>query len=1147
MVELVVAGLVGITLGFVLGRVRTNRSRAARQTASPSAAPVPPSPESEDPPPGAPLTAAIDRPPDPNRGVAEIGAPSALDPLDLERLLEIAAELESNELGRFAHPADLVGTERFEAGVELLADPVLPTEQAVDYCFGANWIVGILAAEALVRRPGSESAVDRMLANIAQASQWPLFFRLRFLSARAKQPVIGAVLSAVEPWWTKEPLTVGVVDDFVAERVTAGEPLTFGDALEGRDREDLEQIEAFIRKLDAIRAKPLLEELADHRVHMLDPEFVATAGTLWSGPIPGPPVVETASVMRHLEEMLRAFGEDPRRSILLVGPSGVGKTAILRRFSREVAAAGWRCFETSAAGLMAGTRYVGDIETRVDQLRRNASPDKRVAVFLDRLGEAATAGTTEHHSVSLLDHLWPHLKAQRLFLAGEATPEALHSLERRYPGLPLVLKVVRVDAPSEHEARDLVRVTLAAARPGDSEASRDAVVQDALQLAQSYLGHRALPGSALGLIELGREHARSGEGDNPLSRSDLLAGLGELTGLPVEVLDDEQPLDVQTFHERFLQRVIGQDEAVDCLVERIAMLKAGLVDPQRPIGVFLFAGPTGTGKTEIAKTLATLLFGSPERMIRLDMSEFQTADSLPRLVGRGGPSPESGATSLVEQIRQRPFSVVLLDEFEKAHQNVWDLFLQVFDDGRLTDHGGNTADFRHAIVILTSNLGAKIKSEAGIGFTGSAGQFSETEVMRAVRETFRPELINRLDKVVVFRPLSRQVMRRILRKELEDVLSRRGFQRQEWAVEWDDSAIEFLLSKGFTPDLGARPLRRAIERHLLAPLSVTIVENRAPEGEQFLFVRSDGVDLQVEFVDPDAESEPALGPDDRAGGAFSVSAMILGPTTDEAEVAFLSQRVSDLTERVESDAWRGAKSSGLAEMNQNGFWDRDDRFEILSRVELMDRIESATGTLVSLTERLRRSSDSASLISRVAEKLYVLEEGLRDLDESRPGLAFLGVRLLPEDAAHPEAREFWTRMCAMYRKWAARRRMQWTELTPAGVSPERGLVASVEGFGSHAILAAEVGLHVLEIPQRESRFERVRVRVAVAPQPGVPNAGRDVLLVEARTALAGREAQMTGIVRRYRERPSPLVRDALKGWRTGRLDAVMDGDFDIWR
>ena len=1063
------------------------------------------------------------------------------------QLFQIADTLESTVLQSPVHPRDLLPDTQFQAAVKILVDPGAPLEQVVSYALGGNWVVGIIAAEALAQRTDSQPAVERVLANIGQAAQWPLFFRLRFISARTEQPVIGRVLAAIEPWWGQEPVSVQAIDEFVAERAEAGETLSFGTALDDLMPENIDDIETFVRRLDARRAEPLLKAISDHRAGALDRAFVKSAGSLWSEEIPGTPVFETETLRRTLEEMREALAERPPRSVLLVGEPGVGKTALRRAFSKDLFQQGWKIFETSGANLLSGTRYLGEIETQVNKLIQNACVDKRVALYVERLNELATAGRTRERPLSMLDQLWPQVESHALFMVSEASPEAYQTLQRSYPGLPVTMKVIRISPADEVATAELAQALIAHAQP-EAQDSGESVVADALQLSRHYLAHQALPGSTLGLLVLGILRAQRVDEAELIGRDHLLGALSELTGLPPEVLDEHQQLDVEGLRASFQRRVIGQDEAVNCLVERIAMLKAGLTDPNRPIGVFLFAGPTGTGKTEIAKALAELLFGSPEQMLRFDMSEFQTPDSLARLLGQSEHEHESIAPSLVQKIRQQPFSVVLLDEFEKAHANVWDIFLQVFDDGRLTDRQGNLADFRHAIIILTSNLGATISNEAGIGFVGTAGQFSSAEVMRVVNRTFRREFINRLDRVVVFRPLSREIMRGILRKELDKALSRRGFQSKAWAVEWEDSAIEFLLMKGFTPDLGARPLRRAIERYLLAPLSITIVENRAPEGEQFLFVRSDGKTLRVEFIDPDAESEtpPEVAVAEASTTPLSVAQLMLHATGAANEQAFLAARVKEIVMRLEDARWRAAKEEGLAEINGDGFWDREDRFQVLHRIELMDRIESASAALDSLAERLRQNGHSPSLTARVAEKLYVLGEGIEDLDGDRPTQGFLGVRLLREDMEHPQALEFLAHIVDMYRQWARRRRMRLTELpVQAGQGPE-GVIFSVGGFGSYAILSRESGLHVMESPIDESRFDRVRVRVVVAPQEEPPTPRRDDQIRTARELLNASENQASAVVRRYRELPSPLVRDKVAGWRTGRIDAIWAGNFDVW-
>ena len=382
----------------------------------------------------------------------------------------------------------------------------------------------------------------------------------------------------------------------------------------------------------------------------------------------------------------------------------------------------------------------------------------------------------------------------------------------------------------------------------------DATIGDAYDLAQHYIAGVAAPGRLLRLLKAAHDRATV-EGRDSIRSPDVLETLSEATGLPLHVVDPLAPLDLDEVRRFFSERVLGQAEAVDCLVDRIALVKAGLTDPTRPLGVFLFVGPTGTGKTEIAKTLAEFLFGSADRLVRLDMSEFQTERSFERLLGDTGSQEE--AATLISSVRAKPFSVVLLDEFEKAHRNVWQLFLQLFDDGRLTDRHGRTADFRQCVVVLTSNLGSAVERGGRVGFVPDGGpRFRPAAVERALQDVFAPEFLNRIDRIVVFRPFERGQMRALLERELALVLERRGFRTRPWAVEWDEAALELLAEKGFSPELGARPLKRAVERYLLAPLATTIVSQGVPEGDQFLFITARDGEIEVTFVDPDAV-EPA--------------------------------------------------------------------------------------------------------------------------------------------------------------------------------------------------------------------------------------------------------------------------------------------------
>ena len=1064
--------------------------------------------------------------------------PEENEPVNLN---QIADSLEA-PFEKMAHPGGALDDPQFRLAVETLCSKDYSVAQVKNFALGSNWVLQCIGLEALACRDDTVPVLERTRARLKTIWAWPLYFAIRFIDAKSPEPEIGNIVASAQSWWGDNPMICDELSAVFKKRLDNGEQVVLGQRYRSLGIDDRNSVHKFVAALpDSVR-RPIGAALDAYAKHAVDDRFLRSVGELLTRERLQDPVFPTQQFARLHRELEDEIGDAKPRSILIVGQSGVGKSALRRFFARTLINRGWHVFKTSATSIVADKVYIGEIEGQVKRLSQNATVAKRVAVYVDRLNELDEFGRSKSQNNSVLDQLWPMIDSRDMFFVSETTQSGLQVLLKHFPTLQTTLKIVPMQPEDESVTAELAESYLSQAEIDAPQPQRDEVVAEAVQVSQQYLSHKALPGSVLSLVELAILLAQRSEGDVPLGRAHVLGALSQVTGLPSDVLDERQNLDVAAVRDAFTQRIIGQDEAVECLVERIAMLKAGLTDPTRPVGVFLFAGPTGTGKTEIAKTLAEFLFGSPEQMIRLDMSEYQNSDSAWRLISDN--DDRGGSGSLTTRIREQPFSVVLLDEFEKAHAKVWDMFLQVFDDGRLTDEKGRVADFRHSIIILTSNLGSTISNQAGPGFTSTRGEFSTGDVMRTVNRTFRREFINRLDRVVVFNPLGRDVMRAILQKELSLALDRRGLRTKQWAVEWEDSAIEFLLDEGFTPDLGARPLRRAIEKHLLAPLSLTMVQNEAPAGEQFLFVRSDGDALQVEFIDPDAgeADEPASEGGD-AQSELSVEKILQSSGVPKGAPELLTSDMAAIQGRVAAKDWSDNKSEMISQMNSASFWEQDNRHVILDRIELMDRIESAATVLGKLANRLERSGSNTSLVQGIANRIFVLREGLRDYDDRRATQAIIGIRLVSGDVGLPGAEEFRDRVIEMYRNWARRRGMRLRELDASNGRYEALFLVS--GFGSFGLLSEESGLHVFESPHGETRFDRIRARVEAAPVAAPGSNHLQDIDSRAADLLDTNKAGKVVVVRRYREQPSPLARDSVRNWRTGRLDFVFDGNFDV--
>jgi ATP-dependent Clp protease ATP-binding subunit ClpC len=1043
-----------------------------------------------------------------------------------------------------AHPRELADNSKFKEATDLLVDDDVAIEEVMRHVRSTDWGIACAALAALPQRSDGDEVVPDVLAEFPKLVPWAMYFALNyFAELKSWRPPVGSAVVGAKDWWGNVPLVPVIFRDYFVRRAALNDAPEFGSSLQSQAASPIPVIRGFLERIDHPFASALIGKLDTPQQTNIDHAFLTSFGRFWTDDSRAHAVIEPKDWSLPLATAQSTLQQTPVRSLLVSGEQLVGKTSFLRLLASRLKGINWSVFEASGADLMAGQIWFGQLEGRVRQVVEELKASKRLIWYVPDLLQLARSGTHQGQSASILDQILPAVVAGRLVIWTEARPSETARLLQMRPSLRNILEVIRLEPQSEADTSLLARGVaerLAAELKMTIEPDCAAV---AIASARQYLSAASFPGSALLLIRLtaNRADRRGGK----ITAADVLRTLSQLTGLPISILDGKERLDLAAIKTFFASRVIGQDEAVASVIERIAMLKAGLSDPARPIGVFLFAGPTGTGKTELAKTTAEFLFGSVERLIRLDMSEFQTADSMVKILGDGG----SETDCLIGRVRKQPFSVVLLDEFEKAHPRIWDLFLQVFDDGRLSDAIGQVADFRHCLIILTTNLGATSHQSSGLGFAPAPDAFTSEQVLRAISQTYRPEFQNRLDRVIVFRPLTRDLMRIILRKELAHVLERRGLKDRAWAVEWEASALEFLLERGFSPEMGARPLKRAIEQYVIAPLAATIVERRFPEGDQFVFFRSDGHAIQAEFVDPDGDAPVAGPPPDvePSERPATLASMMLGPRGSAAEFAALNAEAQGIEQTLASPHWEKLKLHLVGEMTAPDFWERPQRHETLARVALMDRVAAAAGTAQALRTRLARGGGrgdyySRELISRLALHLHLVKQGIDDVFEN----AAIEIALMVEPAfdgyaGDPKTAAAWCQQLReMYRAWANKRHMQLSEIpAPSGEPP----VLLVSGFGAQRVLKDECGLHLLERADSEGVASRAtaRVRLAVTPLGDVPQAKLAGALAKA-FEEAGRPS---AVVRRYRREPSPLVRSGDGSWRSGRLDAVLRGDFDL--
>ena len=591
----------------------------------------------------------------------------------------------------------------------------------------------------------------------------------------------------------------------------------------------------------------------------------------------------------EIERVVQILCRRTKNNPVLIGEPGVGKTAIVEGLAQRIVRGDVpsflehkRILSLDLSLIVAGTKYRGQFEERLKQIMRELIENPQYIVFIDELHTLVGAGSAEG-SLDAANILKPALSRGEIQCIGATTPaefrksiEKDRSLERRF-------QAVKVPPPSEAEAVSILDGVRERYESFHQVHYTDDALQAAVYQSHRYIPDRFLPDKAIDVIDeagarvklrVRREQGNLADwnelnewsrsyGDTSslrvhqedaivsaeVTRDDVEDVIARWTGIPVNSLKEEETQKLLRIELELHKRVISQRPAISALARAIRRSRAGLKNPLRPVGSFLFLGPTGVGKTEVARSLAAFLFSSERALIRFDMSEFMEKHSVSKLIGSppGYVGHEEGG-QLTERIKRSPYSVLLFDEIEKAHPDIFNILLQVFEDGILTDALGNTVDFKNTIIIMTSNIGARfIQKKGTLGFqanTDASREKMEEMVMSSVRQTFNPEFINRLDEIIIFDQLLDKELLEVVQLQLDQInktMIRHGFE-----IKLSDEAKRWIVEKTCSDRLyGARPIRRALQKYVEDPLSEALIQGQLEGATQIeIFVSGQELDFR---------------------------------------------------------------------------------------------------------------------------------------------------------------------------------------------------------------------------------------------------------------------------------------------------------------
>jgi ATP-dependent Clp protease ATP-binding subunit ClpC len=564
------------------------------------------------------------------------------------------------------------------------------------------------------------------------------------------------------------------------------------------------------------------------------------------------PVVGRDEEIRRMEQIL---SRRRKNNPVLIGEPGVGKTALVEGLAQRIASGkvaeplkGKEIVSLDIAAMVAGSKFRGEFEDRLKAVIKEIEAQAgRTIVFIDEVHTVVGAGAAEG-AIDASNMLKEPLSRGRFQLIGSTTLDEYREHIEKDSALERRFQQVFVREPTVEETVAILRGLRPKLEAHHRVKIEEGAILAAAKLSERYLSDRFLPDKAIDLVDEAASRIRVDGVSRPVTEGEIAAIVSQWTGIPAERMLTEERTRLAQMEDALHQRLIDQEEGVHAVAEAVRHSRAGLADPRKPIGTFLFLGPTGVGKTELAKALAAFLFGSDTAVQRIDMSEYMEQHTVARLIGSppGYVGYEEGG-QLTEAVRRRPYQVILFDEVEKAHPQVMNLLLQLLDEGRLTDGHGRTVDFRHTLLIMTSNVGSE-------HFASDLPQDRIREKVKdELRRTFRPEFLNRIDETIVFQPLSQDAILKIV--ELKSRALNERLAEQRITLTLTPEAKRVLAKEGFDPHYGARPLERAMKRLVENPLAMKIIAGEIKDGDSVIIdaaAMADALVIRKQGADRDA-------------------------------------------------------------------------------------------------------------------------------------------------------------------------------------------------------------------------------------------------------------------------------------------------------